>query len=193
VAADEDAALLAAIAAGDRRALKALYLAYHGRLFRFLLRVTRDAELAEELFNDTMWVVWRSAAGFRAESRVSTWITGIAYRRALKALASQRRQRPQLGTSLDALDTDALPEVGVPSFAEALETQDWIGQALDRLSPEHRLTIELAYYVGESCEDIAHITQVPVGTVKTRLHYARLRLQRQLSSCEADSPKGRLR
>ncbi len=180
-AADADKALLAAVAQGDRRALRELYTSYHGRLFRFLMRVTHDAELSEEIFNDTLWIVWRSAANFREESKVSTWITGIAYRRALKSLAATRRQRQMMGPSLDASDQDVNEIATVPSFAQDVETQDWIESALASLSPEHRLTIELAYFLGESCESIAEITDCPVGTVKTRLHHARLRMQRQMS------------
>jgi RNA polymerase sigma-70 factor (ECF subfamily) len=146
------------------------------------MRVTHDDELAEEILNDTMWVVWRSAASFREESRVSTWITGIAYRRALKALASLKRQRQFQGPSLDSAEGRTSEEASVVSFADAVETEDWVEAALGSLSPEHRLTIELAYFVGESCESIAEITGCPVGTVKTRLHHARIRMQRHLSA-----------
>ncbi len=81
-----DRALIARIAAAERAALKELYLLYHGRLARFLTRVTSRYDLAEEIINDTFWVVWRRAGEFRGASTVSTWIMGIAYRRGLKAL-----------------------------------------------------------------------------------------------------------
>jgi RNA polymerase sigma-70 factor (ECF subfamily) len=187
---EADRTLLAAIAAGDRRALRELYTAYHSRLFRFLMRVTHNTELSDEIFNDTMWVVWRSAASFRAESLVSTWITGIAYRRALKSLASNRRHQHPLAVSLDA-SVDGVDEVqSVPSFVDAMETRDWIDTALQQLSPEHRLTLELAYFMGESCESIAEITGCPVGTVKTRLHHARLRMHRHLDAAQQANPLG---
>jgi RNA polymerase sigma-70 factor, ECF subfamily len=187
---DADKELLAAIAQGDRRALRELYTSYHSRLFRFLMRVTHDTELTEEIFNDTMWVVWRNAASFRAESRVSTWVTGIAYRRALKSLASNRRQQAPLGISLDA-DTEGSEDLAtVPSFVDAMETRDWIDTALGQLSPEHRMTLELAYFMGESCESIAEITDCPVGTVKTRLHHARMRMQRHLATASERAGSG---
>jgi RNA polymerase sigma-70 factor, ECF subfamily len=189
--ADSDKVLLAAIAQGDRRALRELYTSYHSRLFRFLMRVTHDTELSEEVFNDTMWVVWRNAASFRDESRVSTWITGIAYRRALKSLASNRRQQPPLGTSLDAIADGAEDVAAAPSFLDAMETRDWIDCALEQLSPEHRMTLELAYFMGESCESIAEITGCPVGTVKTRLHHARMRMQRHLAAGADRSRNGK--
>src|SRR5580700_8615754 len=79
-----DHELLIAIAAGERRALEELYLGYHPRLARFLLRVTHRYENLEEIINDTFMMVWQNAAEFRGGSQVSTWIFGIVYRMALK-------------------------------------------------------------------------------------------------------------
>src|ERR1700729_718591 len=81
-----DRGLIERIARQDRAALKELYLIYHRRLARFLTRVTSRYDLAEEIINDTFWVVWQRAGDFRGASYVSTWIMGIAYRRGLKAL-----------------------------------------------------------------------------------------------------------
>ena len=178
--AESDKALLQAVARGDRRALRELYASCHGRLFRFLMRVTRDPGLAEEILNDTMWVVWRNAGSFREESQVSTWITGIAYRRALKGLASRRREAMIVTRDLDGIEgTDADIDLSTSDMDE-METRDWIDVAMSQLSPEHRLTLELAYYMGETCENIAQIAGCPVGTVKTRLHHARIHMHRHL-------------
>jgi DNA-directed RNA polymerase specialized sigma24 family protein len=86
----EESQLLQRIAARDRRALEELYHAYHRRLARFLLRLAPRYDFAEEVINETFWIIWRKAAGFRGASRVSTWIMGIAYRRALRALRAAR-------------------------------------------------------------------------------------------------------
>jgi RNA polymerase sigma-70 factor (ECF subfamily) len=129
-ASDDDDTLLAAVAGGDRLALRKLYTTYHGRLFRFLMRVTHDAQLAEEILNDTLWIVWRGASGFRGQSRVSTWIMGIAYRRALKALSTLKRQDRLSGTSLDSAEGGDFAEVSVESVAQSIETEDWIDSAL---------------------------------------------------------------
>src|SRR5512140_920680 len=83
---DLDRGLLRRIAASDHGALEDLYTRYHRRLVRFLTRLTYRYELAEEIINDTLWLVWQQAGDFRGASRVSTWIMGIAYRRALATL-----------------------------------------------------------------------------------------------------------
>src|ERR1700685_3419589 len=87
---ERDSSLLAAVAAGDRRALEELYLGYHRRLARFLSRFTRRYENGEEIINDTFMVVWQSAKDFRYASQVSTWVIGIAYRTALKSVRRQK-------------------------------------------------------------------------------------------------------
>lgn len=175
--ADDDEELFARVAAGDAAALRRFYLAFHRRLHRFLLRVTHDPQLADEAVNDTMMIVWQQSRTFRHESRVSTWVMGIAYRRALKALEAQRRARA--ATDSERLRQETLG-AGAPAgedlLAAAVERGDWLDRALAELSDEHRLVIELAYYVGLSCNEIGSIADCPVGTVKTRLHYARKHL-----------------
>ena len=86
--------LLNAIAGGDERALRELYAQYYPRLVRFLLRVTRDEGLISEAINDTFLVVWQKAADFRGDSSLSTWIIGISYRKALKALKRLHAHEP---------------------------------------------------------------------------------------------------
>jgi RNA polymerase sigma-70 factor (ECF subfamily) len=167
---ESDRLLLGRVVAGDRDAFRDLYIAYHRRLARFLTRLTHRYELAEEIINDTMWVVWRRAAKFRGESRVSTWIIGIAYRRALKSLKS-RGQRPMETTPLETVSLVAPDELG-----EA-ETSEWILQGMQQLPLEQRLALEFAYGHGHSCEEIAEIMNCPVNTVKTRLFHARVKLR----------------
>ena len=86
-----------ALREGDRKAFEELYYLYHRRMARFLTRLTRRYDLAEEIINDTFWVVWRKAEDFRGDSQPSTWIFGIAYRKARNAFrASARLGRAQL-------------------------------------------------------------------------------------------------
>src|ERR1041384_2134496 len=88
---ESDLALLARITNGDRDALRELYNVYYHPLLRFIYRVTGQLELAQEGINDVMMVVWRNSESFGHRSSVSTWIMGIAYRKALKLLERSRR------------------------------------------------------------------------------------------------------
>jgi RNA polymerase sigma-70 factor, ECF subfamily len=165
--------LIARIGAGDRKALEELYNLYHRRMARFLMRLTHRYDLAEEIINDTFWVVWRKAREFRGESQPSTWIFGIAYRKARNTFRTVSRLAAQ--TSLEA---QSAPLASEPFVAE--ELRDWLQQALAQLPPEQRLAVQLCYELGYSCEEIATITRCPVNTVKTRLFHARAKLQKFL-------------
>jgi RNA polymerase sigma-70 factor, ECF subfamily len=167
-----DGELLAAIGTGDRRALEELYLGYHRRLARFLSRFTARYENVEEIINDTFMVVWQRAKDFRRASLVSTWIFGIAYRTALKSLRRQKNHSA-------ARSLDEFPEQTVDPVLET-EVKDWLSQGLDQLPAEQRLTLELAYHMGHSLEEIAAITDAPVGTVKARMYHARAKLRHHL-------------
>ncbi len=180
---ERDSVLLTAVAAGDRRALEELYLGYHRRLARFLSRFTPRYENIEEIINDTFMVVWQNANDFRNASQVSTWVIGIAYRTALKAF---RRQKNHAGVS----SLDDYPEQTVDPTRET-EVNDWLQQGLNRLPVEQRLTLELAYHMGHSLEEIAVITDCPVGTVKARMFHAREKLRQSLptlSGAAIESP-----
>ena len=171
-AAQEELRLLERIAARDTAAFRALYLAYHKRISRFLLRFVRQHEMVEEIINDTMYVVWRKARDFRGDSQVSTWILGIAYRQALKSLRK--------GAANPLVDASVDPEtiaVTHDSGASQRETREWIDLGLQALPPVQRMVIELAYFMGHSCEEIAVITDSPVNTVKTRMFHARAKLR----------------
>jgi len=163
--------LLRQVAAGDRTAFKELYLIYHRRLARFLMRMTSRHDLIEEVINDTLWTVWLKAGDFRGDSLVSTWIVGITYRRALKALRRHGTPRPMLVVEDVAVAPDAQLED---------ENRQWLGQALAELPLEQRMVMEFSYLMGHSCEEIATIMQCPVNTVKTRMFHAREKLRRSL-------------
>lgn len=165
--------LLGRIGAREQVAIEELYQLYHRRLARFLTRMTCRYELTEEIINDTFWVIWQHADSFRGDSRVSTWIFGIAYRRALKTLRAARR--PEVLPPVDA-------EAAVDEPCRQAELGEWLGEALARLPLEQRMVIELAYHVGHSCEEISVIMQCPVNTVKTRMFHARRKLRTLLAT-----------
>ncbi len=166
-------ALLSRIATRDAQAMHELYHLYHRRLARFLMRLTSRYDLAEEIINDTFWVIWQHAKDFRGASQLSTWIFGIAYRRALKTL---KRVRPDF-----AAEADEAPEQTEEPWHQA-ELREWLGVALAKLPHEQRMVLELAYNIGHSCEEIAVIMQCPVNTVKTRMFHARRKLKVLLAS-----------
>lgn len=162
-----DRALLQRMARGDRVALGTLYHGYHGRLCRFMSRLTRRQDIVEEVVNDCFWVAWQHAGEFRGDARVSTWLMGIAYRCGLKAL---RRQGD------DPVDDAILADMEGADPGEDRELRDLLNKAMQHLSAEQRVVVELVYGVGHSLNEVAAIVQCPVGTVKARLFHARVKL-----------------
>jgi RNA polymerase sigma-70 factor, ECF subfamily len=162
--------LLHQVVARDRAAFRELYLLYHRRLARFLMRMTARHDLIEEVINDTLWTVWQKAADFRGDSLVSTWIVGITYRRALKALRKSGVIDSSGSTQPLAAVDDRLAD----------ENRQWLDRALSELPIEQRMVLELSYLLGHSCEEIAQIMRCPVNTVKTRMFHAREKLRRSL-------------
>jgi RNA polymerase sigma-70 factor (ECF subfamily) len=169
---ERDRDLIMCIAMGNCEALTELYEKYRRRLARFIARISRRNEDIEEIINDTFMIVWQSAGQCRHASQISTWIFGIAYHTALKSLRRQRRHNS------NARLEDA-PEQTTNPMLE-MEMQDWLTCGLRQLPLDQRLTLQLAYQLGLCLEEIAAITRVPIGTVKTRRFHARSKLRRYL-------------
>jgi RNA polymerase sigma-70 factor (ECF subfamily) len=174
--------LISRIAAGDRKAFEELYGLYHRRLARFLTRLTKRYDVAEEVINDTFYIVWRKAGDFRGESQPSTWILGIAYRKARNAFRSSSRillmENPEAPP----------PPLTTDESLRTEELRDWLVHALVQLPVEQRLAVELCYELGYSCEEISSIMNCPVNTVKTRLFHARAKLQKLLPALGGTAP-----
>ena len=134
--------------------------------------------LADEVINDTFWVVWKRAADFRGDARPSTWIIGIAYRCMLKVLRNHNGKLPR--ASGDPADMQSCAEPEADSEVERRELCDWVQGGLEMLPPDQRQAIELAYFHGRTCSEIADIMGCATGTVKARLFHARARLRNTL-------------
>lgn len=173
VSASEEAVLLGRVAAEDVDAFERLYRLYSPRLQRFVHGITKQPALVDEVLDDTMLVVWRKAYTFNHSSKVSTWILAIAYRQALKKL---RRN----GAPVD-FETGELPEIastaGPEDDLQQQELHEQLDAALATLSAEQRAVMELTYYFGYACREIAQIVGCPVDTVKTRMFHARRKLR----------------
>lgn len=168
-----DEELLAAIAGGDVSAFEVFHRRWFGRVMRFAARIADSQDAAEEIANDALMTVWRTADRFEGRSKPSTWIFGIAYRMSLKARAKagRRKNDVELDENLVAGEGDAAEQV--------ILRKDLAG-ALARLTPELRAVVELTYFNGCLYTEIAEILECPVGTVKTRMMTARRRLRQML-------------
>ena len=170
-----DVELVAAVARSEEAALVALNERYREPVRGFALRIVGTPERADEVVNDTMLAIWNGAERFEGRAKVSTWIFGIAYRLAHKAVRTTAIERASV-----ALEESApLADRSAPG-QEAQVFGEQVRAALGALPVELRTVVELTYYYGYSVADAAEVTGVPAGTVKSRMHAARKRLRAAL-------------
>lgn len=175
-----DHALIAHICQGREDALAHLYDRYGGVLYTIALRITGDRSTAEEVIQDVFHAVWRSAGGFHIEGDVRGWLFGITRHRAIDATRGRHYRAHEKNIALDDLrTTSATTDVE----AQALSTlgRQAMRSILATLPAEQRHVIELAYYAGCTCADIATRTSTPLGTVKTRLRLAMTKMRELFS------------
>lgn len=181
--AELDDVLVSRIAAGDRRAFERLFAKYGARVFRYAYRLISDESKAEEVTNDVMMEVWKTAARFEGRSQVSTWILGITRHLALNAVRRKAFQTVDVDDPAVAIEDD------VPNAAH-LRDRDTLRaglkRALGRLSPEHRDVVELTFFHDCSYQEIARILGCPENTVKTRMFHARKQLKGLLARAGLD-------
>jgi RNA polymerase sigma factor (sigma-70 family) len=177
---ETDERLLGRLTRGDPRALASLYERYARGVFAFLCRLTSDAAAAEDLLQETFLAVWRGAATFRGHSSVRTWLFGIAHHQAGHWL---RRRHPEpLDEHADVPD----PGPAVPELADSAWERERITAALAQLPAAQRAVLELTFYLGFSCAEVAQVLDCPVGTVKSRAYLARRRLAQLLADLDGD-------
>ncbi len=182
----ENLKLLQRVAVKDKVAFEKLYSRFYPQLTRYLSRLMRRPEMVEEVVNDTLFVVWEKAEQFQGRSKVSTWITGIAYLKGIKALDRLRRMPEQQARSLH--EAEDIEETR--NLISKLGLLDWLASGLDQISVDQRSVVELTYFSGYSYREIAEIMKCPVNTVKTRMFHARRRLAKLLPLLQEQNNAG---
>jgi RNA polymerase sigma-70 factor (ECF subfamily) len=168
-----DAELLAAVAAGDRRAFADLYQRHAPWLVLRLGRRCADPGLVDEAVQDTFVAVWRAARKWDGRGEVAAWIWGIGVRRLIDGL---RKHRPVVIAVADR-ELVASAEEQVLVGVEYGE----LGRALSRLSPELRSVIEATILDGLTTKEAGRLLGIPAGTVKSRMVRARAALREELA------------
>ena len=171
-----DDQLVRAVAAGDRTALELLYRRHGPWLAGRLAARTTSRELAEEALQDTFLAAWRGARAYHGTGEVPAWLWGIARRR----LASLARRQPRGSLSLEVAGERVDPVAGPEEAALGRDTSARIRLAVAHLPGEQRAAITAVVYQGQSITQAAQATGVAEGTIKSRLHRARLHIRKEL-------------
>lgn len=171
---------------GSREVFAQLVNRYQRELYSYLRRYLGDAELAEDAFQATFLQVHLKCAQFEADRRFRPWLYTIATNQAIDAQRRNKRHRmvslDRGGATDDANDTAKLANLLICSAPSPIhqvseaERADWLRGALSELPEATRQVINLVYYQGLKYREAADIMDIPVGTVKSRLHAAVLKL-----------------
>ena len=181
--ATSDNMLLESIADGGRSAMHIFYSRHNLRVYRFVLRIVRNATLAEDLTSQVFLDVWRTARQFERRSQVCTWLLSIARFKALTALRQRRHEDIDQEHVLEIADQSDTPETSL----ERNKTSAILRACIAKLSAAHREIINLVYYHEKSVEEAGAIIGIPQSTVKTRMFYARKQLADLLRGAGVDS------
>ncbi|WP_165422993.1 RNA polymerase sigma factor [Ktedonosporobacter rubrisoli] len=168
-----DRAWLARIRKGDQESFKQLYATYRPRIYGYLwLQLGKDPYKAEEITQDVFLSVWRNAHTYRAEASVATRIFSIAHYQALNARRSQHDHQESLLTE-ESADGEGQETLSTSSHENAILDMLTLSEVFQRLSAQHQAVLNLVCLQGFSLAEVARILNVPVGTVKSRVNYAR--------------------
>jgi RNA polymerase sigma-70 factor (ECF subfamily) len=172
----DDTELLRRIGQGDADAMACFYRE-HGRIvLAQVLLVVGDRVIAEEILQDTMLAVWRGAGSFRGDSSVRSWVIAVARRRTRDRLRARRLRLVDDTFLAEQPGSGPGPDVMALDRAELAEVRG----AIRELAPAHREVLGLAFGSGLSLPEVAHVLDVPLGTVKSRLAAARTALNQIL-------------
>jgi len=171
----------------DERAFRELVEAHRDRVFNITYRMLGDRAEAEDVAQEVFITVFKSIDSFRQESKFSTWLYRVAVnhcKNRIKYLARRHdRKREELNETSEQVNGVAQPSLraGQPDRAlEGIQMEVLLQEAIKSLDPEHREVVILRDIEDLSIEEICEITKLPDGTVKSRLHRARLALRKKL-------------
>ena len=185
---DADQRLMRSFATRDQGAADILYRRFAGRIYGLGLVMLGSDAAAQDLVQDTFVKLWRSADRYdRSRGKLETWVLLMARSLAIDAI----RRRVLEVRTLEHVDlpTEADQEPGPDDRAATIDLTDRARHAMSALPPEQRAALELAYLGGKTSAEISDLEGIPVGTAKTRIRAALLRL-RELLAADIESTRG---
>ena len=174
----DDGPLLARLRAGDDRAFEELVTSYQHRVFGVALRMLGSRAEAEDVAQETFLRAHHALAEFRGEARLGTWLYAIASRLCLNRLAGGPRRHERLDEA--ALAQAAADDVDAAGALERDELAAALNEAVAGLPEDRRIVVVLRDLEGLAYEEIAEVLGLPLNTVRSRLHRARLDLKAKL-------------
>jgi RNA polymerase sigma-70 factor (ECF subfamily) len=175
-----DAELVERVRANDLEALGYLFDRYYAQVFRSAVAITQDSAVAEDIAQECFLKIHRYANRIDTSLPLIPWLYRVTVNLSYTWVSRQKKRRVSLEAVVDRLISPAW--LGPDHLAEHSEIQQRVREAINELNFNQRVVVVLHYLSGLSLEEIAEINNCPVGTVKSRLYYARENLRRRLES-----------
>jgi RNA polymerase sigma-70 factor, ECF subfamily len=179
--------LLERFRSGDKAAFDVIVDRYERRVFAVAVRICRHHEDARDVTQDVFVTALRSLSSFRGDAKLGTWFHRVAVNSSLDLV---RRRKRRETSSVDELEEQPSEAQGPEGEAITSVRAREVHRGLGRLAEEHRVVIVLHDLQGLDYAECAEALGVPVGTVKSRLHRARLQLARELGHLRESEPTG---
>jgi RNA polymerase sigma-70 factor, ECF subfamily len=173
----EEALDVARAQMGDDAAFVRLVRRYHSRLLYYVAKMLLRKDLAEDVMQEVWVIAWRRIGRLRAREAFAVWLYRIAHTETARLIRKESRY-VELPENFAETTEDVKEEWGDASEEELVR----LNEALERISPPLREAVTLRFLEGMDYEAIAQVTDVPVGTVRSRLHYAKQTLRREMEA-----------
>jgi len=173
---ENDRELVSKALQGNQKAFRRIVERYHSTAYAVVRGVLGDSDEIDDVLQNVYIKIYRGLAGFRGESRLSTWIYQIARNEAINAARRRRLEGPSVDDVVLPAGEGASPEVsfGKQELKEQMET------AMSDLDESYRMVLELRYMGGRTYEEIADAMELPIGTVKTYIYRGKVQLKKIL-------------
>jgi RNA polymerase sigma-70 factor, ECF subfamily len=179
-----DTTLVRRIQVGDMAAFESLFMKYQGQIYRTALAITRDPGAAEEILQDCFYKTYLNIMNITGEGSLAPWLHRVAVNLSCNVIKKRRIRLENIDDVADSFVTTD-PRQSPESLLERAELQAKMRDAINSLPLKHRLVVTLHYLQDFSLPEIAFILELPVGTVKSRLHHARRTLREKLGTQES--------
>jgi len=177
---NDDTELVRRIQTGDMAAFEALFHKYQNAIYRTALAITRDPGAAEEVLQDCFYKTYLNITRITGEGSLSPWLHRVAVNLSCNALKKKRVWLEPIESIAEHFFSD--PRHSPENLAERAELQGTMREVINTLSLKHRIVVILHYLQDFSLPEIAYILDLPVGTIKSRLHHARHELREKLQT-----------
>ncbi len=192
----DDSILIKAFLRGDKTAFEVLYRKYNEQVARLVLSIVKREALVPDIVQEVFLLIYRHLPKFQFKAAFKTWIYRITVNEAMRQLTKSKRWQPMPDgdpDAVNALSTLVVYENGVTPERELIDGQqkELVREALGSLKPNHQVILTLYYLEDLSVQEIAEVLDIPDGSVKSRLYYARESMRKVLEPVVSSASGGK--